>query len=214
MGAYLVTQEEYQRVTGKNPSWFSRTGPARAKVKDLDTSRFPVENVSWRDAQQFCDKLAELDRKGGAARKYRLPTEAEWEHACREAGESKAPSHFGARLGPDQANFDGNFPYGGADRGTYLARPSQVGSYKPNKLGLYDMHGSVWEWCQDWYGKDYYARGPDRDPQGPDRGTTRVLRGGCWCYNGSFCRSACRGNESPSFQDGTIGFRIVCDASP
>jgi formylglycine-generating enzyme required for sulfatase activity len=214
MGAYLVTQEEYAKVMAKNPSWFCRTGSSRQKVKDLDTARFPVENVAWRDAQQFCDRLSELDQKDGAGRKYRLPTEAEWEYACREAGESKAPFHLGDQLGSGQANFDGNFPYGGPDKGTYLARTCKVGSYEPNKLGLYDMHGNIWEWCADWYGKDCYAGGPAKDPQGPSRGTTRVLRGGCWCYSGSFCRAACRGNESPSFQDGTIGFRVVCDAPP
>jgi formylglycine-generating enzyme required for sulfatase activity len=210
IGAYLVTQEEYQKVVGKNPSWFSRTGPSRARAKDLDTSHFPVENVSWRDAQQFCERLIELDRKGGAARTYRLPTEAEWEYACREAGASKAPFHFGAQLGSGQANFDGNFPYGGADKGPYLARPCKVGSYKPNKLGLYDMHGNIWQWCGDWYGSDYYAKSPERDPCGPERGQTRVIRGGCWCFNARECRSAYRGNESPGFSDGTIGFRVVC----
>jgi formylglycine-generating enzyme required for sulfatase activity len=210
IGAHLVTQEEYARVTGRNPSWFSGRGFARQKVMDLETGRFPVENVSWRDARQFCAKLTDLDRKAGKARAYRLPTEAEWEYACREAGKSRTPFHCGTTLGSKQANFDGTFPYGGAEKGPYLARPSKVGSYQPNKLGLFDMHGNVWQWCQDRYGKDYYATSPVRDPQGPGEGTTCVLRGGCWCYNGSDCRSAYRGNEAPGFRDGTIGFRVVC----
>jgi formylglycine-generating enzyme required for sulfatase activity len=198
---------------GKNPSWFSPTGSGRAKVKGLDTQRFPVENVSWRDARQFCDKLTEQDRKNGVARTYRLPTEAEWEYACREAGASRTPFCFGRALSSAQANFDGNFPYGGAGRGPYLSRPCPVGSYPPNRLGLYDVHGNIWEWCQDWYDKDYYIKSPEKDPQGPVRGTTRVLRGGCWCYNGRECRAAYRGNEAPGFQDGTIGFRVVCSFS-
>jgi formylglycine-generating enzyme required for sulfatase activity len=213
MAVYLVTQEEYAKIMEKNPSWFSRTGWARQKVQDLDTRRFPVENVSWRDAQQFCARLTELDNKNGTPRQYRLPSEADWEYACRKASASKPPFCFGATLSSEQANFDGHFPYGGADKGTYLARPCPVGSYNPNKLGLYDMHGNIWQWCQDWYGKDYYAKSPSKDPQGPDRGTTRVLRGGCWCYNGQECRAAYRGNEAPSFQDGTIGFRVVCRSS-
>jgi formylglycine-generating enzyme required for sulfatase activity len=210
MGAFLVTQEEYAKVMGKNGSWFSRNGSSRQKVQGMDTGRFPVDNVSWRDAQQFCERLSELDRKDGKARTYRLPTEAEWEYAGREAGKASTPFHFGASLGSAQANFDGRFPYGGADRGPYLARPCPVGSYRPNALGLYDVHGNLWQWCRDWYGKDYYKTSPAKDPQGPERGTTRVLRGGCWCYNGRECRSAYRGNEAPSFQDGTIGFRVVC----
>jgi formylglycine-generating enzyme required for sulfatase activity len=214
MGVYLVTQGEYTQVMGRNPSWFSRAGPARQKVTDLDTSRFPVDNVSWRDAQQFCDRLTDLDRRQGTGRVYRLPTEAEWEYACREAGAAKPAFSFGAQLSSEQANFDGYFPYGGAERGPYLSRTCEVGSYKPNKLGLCDMHGNIWQWCADWYDKGYYASSPARDPQGPTRGTTRVLRGGCWCYNGRDCRSAYRGNEAPSFQDGTIGFRVVCAASP
>jgi formylglycine-generating enzyme required for sulfatase activity len=213
MGVHLVTQEEYAKVMGRDPSWFSSSGSARQKVKGLDTSRFPVDNVSWRDAQQFCEKLTTLDRKTGKARVYRLPTEAEWEYACRDAGKTTTPFCFGTTLASTQANFDGTFPYGSADRGPSLSRTSKVGSYQPNRLGLYDMHGNIWQWCKDWYGKDYYTRSPARDPQGPEQGTTRVLRGGCWCYNGKECRAAYRGNEAASFRDGTIGFRAVCDST-
>jgi formylglycine-generating enzyme required for sulfatase activity len=210
MGVYHVTQEEYTKVVGKNPSWFTRSGSARMKVRDVETGRFPVDNVSWRDATQFCARLTDLDAKAGERRTYRLPTEAEWEYACR-AG-TTTPFWSGAALGADRANFDAAFPYGGAARGVSLARPCPVGSYPPNKLGLYDLHGNIWHWCQDWYDRGYYGRGPAKDPAGPDRGTSRVIRGGSWCVGGRECRAAYRGNEAPNFQDGTIGFRVVCAA--
>ncbi len=211
MGIYHVTQEEYAKVVGKNPSWMSSTGSARQKVKGMDTGRFPVDNVKWTDAQQFCNKLSALDSKAGKPRRYRLPTEAEWEYAAREAGKSRSPFCFGETLNSEQANFDGTFPFGKTIKGPSLSRTSKVGSYKPNNLGLYDMHANIWHWCADWYGKDYYGKSPKQDPQGPTSGSTRVLRGGGWCQNGKDCRSANRSNEAPSFSDGTIGFRVVCD---
>jgi formylglycine-generating enzyme required for sulfatase activity len=208
MGAYPVTQDEYARVMGKNPSWFSPRGPARGKLKERTTGSFPVDNVSWDDARRFCDRLTELDRRDGRAGRYRLPTEAEWEHACREAGASRTAFCCADSLGADRANFDGNFPLG-ADRGPYLRRTCKVGSYPANKLGLFDMHGNIWQWCADWYGRDYYAKATAKDPQGPPRGSSRVIRGGSWCVRARECRSAYRGNESPGFRDGTIGFRVV-----
>jgi formylglycine-generating enzyme required for sulfatase activity len=211
MGVYHVTQEEYAKVVGKNPSWMSSTGSARQKVKGLDTGRFPVDNVKWSDAQQFCDKLSALDAQAGKARRYRLPTEAECEYAAREAGKSKAPFSFGETLNSEQANFDGVFPFGNTNKGPSLSRTSKVGSYKPNNVGLHDMHGNIWQWCADWYGKDYYSKSPKQDPKGPTSGNTRVLRGGGWCQCAKECRSANRSNESPSFSDGTIGFRVVCN---
>jgi formylglycine-generating enzyme required for sulfatase activity len=210
LGVFHVTQDEYAKIMGKNPSWMSSSGSARQKVKGQDTGRFPVENVSWSDAQKFCEKLSAVEKKEGKPRRYRLPTEAEWEYAAREGGQSTAPFCFGETLHSEQANFDGTFPFGKTSKGPSLQRTSKVGSYKPNRLGLYDMHGNVWQWCADWYGKDYYARSPKQDPQGPSSGNTRVLRGGGWCQNGKECRSANRSNEAPSFSDGTIGFRVVC----
>jgi formylglycine-generating enzyme required for sulfatase activity len=211
VGAYHVTQDEYLKVIGKNPSWFSPRGSSRGKLKERATGSFPVDNVSWDEARRFCDKLTELEGRDHGGRRYRLPTEAEWEYACREAGASRAAFHFGDRLGSDKANFDGNFPLG-ADKGPYLARTCKVGSYPANKLGLHDLHGNLWQWCADWYGPDYYRKSPAKDPKGPERGGSRVIRGGSWCVSARECRSAYRSNESPGFRDGTIGFRVVCEA--
>ncbi|WP_149111016.1 formylglycine-generating enzyme family protein [Limnoglobus roseus] len=212
MGVYHVTQDQYAKVVGKNPSWFSPRGSARGKLTDRDTGSYPVDNVSWKDAQQFCEKLTDLDKKDGKHRTYRLPTEAEWEYACREAGASKTAFSFGDMLGSDAANFDGNFPLG-TKKGPYLARSCKAGSYPANKLGLYDMHGNIWQWCSDWYQAGYYRSGPEKDPPGPQRGSSRVMRGGAWCVTAKECRSAYRGNESPTFSDGTVGFRVLCHAS-
>src|SRR5207248_6430104 len=128
------------------------------------------------------------------------PSEAEWEYSCRgghvieEMREKPAlPFHFAqptSSLSSTQANFDGNHPYGGAAKGPYLKRTCKVGSYKPNRLGLYDMHGNVWEWCHDWYGVDYYAKSPKTDPPGPSEGSVRVRRGGGWYLSGQPCRAA------------------------
>src|SRR5205814_1699464 len=107
---------------------------------------------------------------------YRLPTEAEWEYACR-AGTTSA-THYGNSLSARQANFNGRDPYGVAEPGPFLLRPTEVGSYPPNAWGLFDLHGNVWEWCADWYGRDYYRQAPVEDPAGPASGSARVIRGG------------------------------------
>jgi formylglycine-generating enzyme required for sulfatase activity len=210
LGVYAVTQAEYQKVTGKNPSWFCKDDFGKDKVKGLDTGRFPVESVSWHDARKFCDGLSKWAQEKKAGRVYRLPSEAEWEYAC-HAG-TKTPFHFGKSASSTQANFYGGSPYGGAARGPYLGRTCKVGSYKPNAWGLFDMHGNVWEWCADWYGKDYYRDSPKTDPRGPSRGAGRVLRGGCWGLPGRGCRAARRGGREPGDRDSAVGFRVACDA--
>jgi formylglycine-generating enzyme required for sulfatase activity len=208
LGVYAVTQAQYTKVMDKNPSYFSAKGEGKGKVKGLDTSRFPVESVSWQDAQKFCAKLSALPGEKAARRAYRLPTEAQWEYACR-AGTS-TPFHCGKSLSSRQANFLGHFPYGGADNGPYLGRPCKVGSYKPNAWGLFDMHGNVRQWCADWYKKDYYQDSPKADPKGPEKGDRRVLRGGSWATFGWFCRAASRDSAEPAERSSTVGFRVVC----
>ena len=139
---------------------------------------------------------------------YRLPTEAEWEYACR-AGTSTATS-FGNSLVSSQANFNGNYQYNVSTKGTYLEKTAPVGSYPANAWGIYDMHGNVWEWCWDWYKDSYYASSPGSDPHGADSGRYRVLRGGSWSYDGDYLRSANRSDYgAPTYRNYNYGFRVV-----
>lgn len=210
MGVHEVTQGEFERVMGRNPSYFSATGGGKDKVKGMETGRFPVEQVSWQDAEEFCRKLSELPEEKKAKRSYRLPTEAEWEYACR-GGRKDEPFHFGRSLSSLQANFNGNFPHG-AEKGPFLERTTAVGSYQPNPFGLFDMHGNVAEMCSDWYGKDYYLKSPVEDPQGPAHGEGRVVRGGGWDSGlGQMwsCLSAERGYGRPTCTGSFVGFRVV-----
>ena len=179
-------------------------------MKDLDTDDFPVESVSWEDAKKFCDKLSDRAAERRQGRMYRLPTEAEWEYACRGGASSSTPFHYGKSLSSRQANINGNYPYGGAAKGPYLERTCKVGSYEPNKFSLYDMHGNVYQWCNDWYAKDYYKDSPAKDPQGPDSGTVRVLRGGSWNDYGWNCRAALRFRYVPGLRGYGFGFRVAC----
>ena len=190
-----------------NPSWFSAKGGGSDQVKGMDTSQFPVENVSWEDAVAFCKKLSELPEEKRAGRVYRLPTEAEWEYSGR--GGTITPFHYGISLSSTQANFDGNYPYGDAAKGPYLKRTTKVGSYKPNAFGLHDMHGNIGEWCADWFAENYYSQSPKQNPQGPRDGEDRVVRGGSWSYNGSHCRAAHRLKLAPGFRNFIVGFRVV-----
>jgi len=217
VGVYEVTQEQYERVMGHNPSYFSSTGGAKDRVKGMDTRQFPVEWVSWEDAVKFCARLSELPEEKANERLYRLPTEAEWEYICRGGPFFKKPSppfYFGNSLSATQANFFnyGRNPYGGAAKGG-KGRTTKVGSYPANPLGLYDLHGNVCEWCADWLDAEYYKRSPRRDPQGPENGEFRVLRGGSWSdYGAGSCRAASRYGVVPD--GGRIGlnfsgFRVV-----
>ncbi len=212
LGVHEVTQGQYEKIMGKNPSrlfWKKALGD-KDKFQDfLDTSNFPVENVSWEDAVEFCKKLSELPAEKRSGRTYRLPTEAEWEYSCRGEAASSKPFHFGSSLSSLQANFNGNYPYGGAALGSYLGRTAEVGSYKANAFGLFDMHGNVWEWCSDWYGQDYYKNSPAKNPKGPAEGSNRVIRGGCWNYIARSCRSADRGRGTPAGRYYNLGFRVA-----
>jgi formylglycine-generating enzyme required for sulfatase activity len=208
LGVFEVTQKQFRAVMGKNPSHFSRDGRGKEEVKGLNTDDFPVENVSWDEAVGFCEKLSALAKEKDAGRSYRLPTEAEWEYACR-GGEPTSAFHLGNSLSSGDANFDGNQPSGEAERGEYLERTCKVGSYKPNAFGLFDMHGNVSEWCADWYARDYYRKSPKVDPGGPADGTLRVTRGGGWSSTGRDCRSAFRRGNNPGDRAIGVGFRVA-----
>ncbi|MDK2407610.1 SUMF1/EgtB/PvdO family nonheme iron enzyme [Aphanizomenon sp. PH219] len=190
MGKFEVTQEQYQQIIGKNPSSFQ--GKKR-----------PVEWVSWNDAIEFCKKLSQK-----TGRTYRLPSEAEWEYACR-AG-TTMPFYFGETITTDLVNCDGNYNYGDAPKGKYRKQTTDVGSFPPNAFGLYDMHGNVWEWCQDdWH--DNYANAPnDGSVWTSQSGKKKLLRGGSWGFYPENCRSANRISRDRDGRGNLAGFRVVC----
>ena len=212
MGAYEVTQAEWQKVTGK-------ASQALFDAKNGGGPDHPVENVKWYDMVDWCNRLSALPAEKKAGRTYRLPTESEWEYACR-AG-TTTPFHYGKSLASTESNFNGTFPYGDAAKGPYLRRTEKVGSHTPNAWGLYDMHGNVAEWCSDWYDPDYYRDSPKADPKGPPKGVLptdykdfyRVARGGCWLDEARACRSAYRFRAMPHDAYQLIGFRVVCEVS-
>lgn len=209
LGRFPVTQEEFEFVMGRNPSHFASLGLLADYRLAEDTRRFPVDTVDYQDAERFCQRLSALHPELHARRRYRLPTEAEWEYACR--GGTSSAFYVGEQLSSHHANFDGNYPYGQAPRHLYLKRTCAVGRYPPNPFGLYDLYGNVWEWCSDWYDEHYYARSPRADPQGPLDGDTHVLRGGSWIDPGWHCRSADRSHlEALHF----VGFRVAMDILP
>jgi len=189
MGVTEVTQKQYQAVMGTNPSFFKG-------------DNLPVSGLNWNDAVEFCRKLSQ--KEGGT---YRLPTEAEWEYSCR-AG-TTTPFYFGETISTDQANYDGNYAYGNGRKGVVRRELTPVGSFQANAFGLYDMHGNVFEWCQDRFGKSYYSNSPEVDPQGPSFGEYRVIRGGSWSTEPWFCRSAMRFADRPDERRLGGGLRVV-----
>ena len=203
LGVYEVTQRDYAKVMGNNPSYFSSNGGGGERVSGMDTSRFPVEEVSWEDAVEFCRKLSALAGERSASRVYRLPSEAEWEYACR-AGTTTA-YHFG-----DNASRLGEYAWYEVNASDVDEQYShRVGQKKANPFGLHDMHGNVWEWCQDWYESGYYKASPVDDPTGPSTASDRVFRGGCWFNNARYCRSADRCWSTPTFRSLDLGFRVA-----
>jgi formylglycine-generating enzyme required for sulfatase activity len=199
LGLFPVTQAQFEAVMQNNPSRFRGAaggGPDH-----------PVESVSWEDAVAFCVRLSALPAEQQARRLYRLPTEAEWEYACR-SGTTTAYS-FGSSMSGSQASFDAQYPYGEGERGLSAPRTSRVGTFAANLFGLYDMHGNVWEWCSDWFDAGYYRQAPRQDPQGPAEGIYRVLRGGSWRNQGATCRAAYRNALSPNQRQPIIGFRVA-----
>jgi len=203
MGQFLVTQSEYLAVVGSNPSHFT------------SSLNLPVETVTWSMVTNYCGLRTVQERAAGLIPTnwvYRLPTESEWEYACR-AGTVTA-FYLGSALHSQQANFIGTNEYDSVvgtiynPTGVYLQMTTMGGSYAPNGWGLYDTTGNVGELCQDWYGN--YPAGSVTDPQGPASGTYHVYRGGHWSYPGSWCRSARRGTViNPALAQGLIGFRVV-----
>jgi formylglycine-generating enzyme required for sulfatase activity len=200
---YTVTHGQWQEVMGKNPSWFKRDGGGGYQVKDItdeDLKQFPVERVSWEDAQEFIKKLNEKEKGHGYL--YRLPSEAEWEYACRggATSEEECSHHFyfdkpTNDLSSKQANFAGWSPVGKGEPGPDLCRTTKVGSYAPNKLGLYDMHGNVGQWCEDLFWQN---------------GTSfRVNRGGRYNFNGISCGAAYRNGATPDSSWADVGFRLA-----
>lgn len=189
LGMYEVTESEYQEVMGTNPSQV-QGGPDS-----------PVEAVSWNDAMEFCQRLTELPAERAASRGYRLPSEAEWEYACRAGATGRYC------FGNDKSELD--------DYGWVACEgKNPVGQKRPNTWGLYDMHGNVWEWCADWYGQDYYSILPPNDPTGPAYGTKRVFRGGSFGNGEVHARCAFRQYGEPGRRNSSIGFRVVMTFSP
>jgi formylglycine-generating enzyme required for sulfatase activity len=207
LGAHQVTQRQFQRIVGRNPSYFAAEGGGRERVAGIDTAHFPVEHVTWEDAAAFCEALSRRPSEKKRGHTYRLPTEAEWEYGCR--GLMSTPTSFGASLSARQANFDGNYPFGQSEAGPYLERPAPVGSYPANVFGLHDMHGNVWEWCQDWYGGAVYRERNRVGPVGPATGQEKVQRGGSWYSYGWACRASERCRAFPNTANERTGFRVV-----
>ena len=196
-GSYMWNGKEWKKEKGIN--WrFGVSG----KKREIAEYNHPVVHVSWNDAVAYCDWLS---AKTGT--KYQLPTEAEWEYACR-AG-TTTPFNTGNNLTTSQANYNGNYPYNNNPKGEYREKTMPVGSFSPNSWGLYDMHGNVYEWCSDWYSSDYYAISPQNNPKGPSSGSSRVLRGGSWEDCASSCRVSSRDIKHPAYGNANFGFRLV-----
>lgn len=193
LGKFPVTQAQFQAIMKYNPSYFGG-------------SKRPVEEVDWNCARDFCVRLnKKFDDKLPEGYQFDLPTEAQWEYACR-AGTTTA-YFWGNSCNGTEANCYGHRPCGTTAKGPFLERTTDVGTYEPNDWGFYDMHGNVFEWCRDWYNDDY---GEDAiDPVGPSSGSGRVLRGGCWSGNAQYCRSADRYGCGPGYRSNSCGFRLA-----
>ena len=203
MGKYQVTQAQWRFVAQL---------PQVNRELEQDPSHFkgdnrPVEQVSWEDAVEFCDRLSQY-----TGRTYRLPSEAEWEYACR-AGSAK-PFAFGDTITTNEVNYDGNYTYGNAPKGEYRGRTTPVGTFQPNAFGLYDMHGNVWEWCQDSWHSNYKGAPTDGSAwlDNEESSNRKLLRGGSWGINPANCRSAFRYDNDLDYRIGNFGFRVVCSA--
>ena len=198
MGKFTVTQAQWERVAVL-PKINSDLNP---KPSQFSGKNRPVEKVSWLDAQEFC---ARIDRTTG--KKYRLPSEAEWEYACR-AG-TTTPFYFGDNISPDLVNYDGNYPYNSGATGKYRQQTTDVGTFPPNSFGLYDMHGNVWEWCEDDYQENYNNASKDGSALINRGAEYKLLCGGSWYDSARDCRSALRFVSSRDHRSLNVGFRVV-----
>jgi formylglycine-generating enzyme required for sulfatase activity len=201
MGIFEVTQAQWRAVAG-----FTKVerelSPNPSRFKD---DNLPVENVSWEEVMEFCKRLSQRTGKT-----YRLPSEAEWEYAAR--AETTTPFAFGETITPEIVNYNGDYPYASAPKGVYRGKALEVGSLRvANAFGLYDMHGNVWEWCEDQWHDSYNGAPIDgsarTDISAP--GSYRVIRGGGWSYDAVYCRSASRHWDSPGIRFVNLGFRLV-----
>lgn len=200
MGKYPVTQRQWRTVSQLDPvDRFLAPAPSLFKSNDL-----PVERVNWYEAVEFCRRLSQH-----TGQDYRLPSEAEWEYACRAGTDT--PFFFGATLSTDQANYNGYYIYGAAKKGLYRGKPMPVGSFPANGLGLHDLHGNVWEWCADYWHKNYEGAPEDgRAWLSSDKNKSRVVRGGSWYAHPADCRSASRDRNYPGNTPYNNSFRVVC----
>jgi formylglycine-generating enzyme required for sulfatase activity len=204
MGKFAVTQEQWREIA-KLPKVNLDLNPDPSYFKG---KKRPVEWVSWDEAVEFCDRLS---RKTGKS--YRLPTEAEWEYACRAGTET--PFYFGETITSELVNYHGNYTYANAPKGNCRGQTIDVGSFSPNAFGLYDMHGNVWEWCADlWHGN--YERAPADgriwEMESDQDDSPRLLRGGSWYGNPRYCRSAIRLRFRRDLRFNYVGFRVVSSA--
>jgi formylglycine-generating enzyme required for sulfatase activity len=206
MSRTLATQSQWRSIA-KLPTIKTKLKPNPSNFKGDDD--LPVEQISWDEATEFCLRLS---KKTGRA--YRLPSEAEWEYACR-AG-TTTPFCFGETIDASLANYDGNYTYQKGEKGPYRQQTTPVKTFPPNPWGLYDMHGNVWEWCQDDYKSDYNLCPIDGKPylaESQKEQPSKVRRGGSWLSNPRICRSAYRDCNARAYHIGNIGFRVVCSAS-
>lgn len=216
-GVHEVTQAQFRRVTKRNPSFYSPSGKGKDEIRSSSTTKWPVDSVTWSEARMFCSKLSALKAEKKAGRKYRLPTEAEWEFACRagtatnySTGDLFESLRWYANLGDNVRKPDGDNPGPSIWFDDYRYA-SPVGQFRPNRFGLYDMHGNVAEWCHDRYDSEYYQNSPDLDPTGAREGERRVVRGGSHRSHPDMCRSAYRRNHSPNTRLKDVGFRVVLE---
>ncbi|MEL6442506.1 MAG: formylglycine-generating enzyme family protein [Cyanobacteria bacterium J06621_8] len=218
MGKYPVTQAQWQAIMGHNPSHFKDNWFKKNLLH-------PVEKVSWDDSQKFCQQLSQQ-----TAKTYRLPSEAEWEYACRAVNSEQLlaiseelaiaewnqkyhqPFHFGETITANLANYDGNYTYASESKGEYRKQTTPVGSFPPNDFGLYDMHGNVWEWCEDDWHSNYDGAPSDDSAWLSNSNNRKVIRSGSWFNGPRNCRSALRSTYARDYRSNSIGFRVVCVA--